>query len=34
LACFTKLRYVIIPGSVSLRKAAVDYNNYEEVKKY
>ncbi len=31
----TSIRYVIIPGSIAGgRKAAVDYRNYEEVKKY
>jgi hypothetical protein len=29
------IRYILVPGGVSTgRKAAVDYNNYEEVKKY
>jgi hypothetical protein len=27
-------RYIIIPGGVGARRAAVDYTNYEEVKKY
>lgn len=32
---FDKIRYVIIPGGVPTgRQAAVDYNNYEAVKKY
>ena len=31
----TSFRYVLVPGGVPTgRKAAVDYNNYEEVKKY
>ncbi len=30
---FTEFRYVVIPGGVNGRKAAIDYSNYEEVKK-
>lgn len=35
VASNTSIRYVIIPGAIAGgRKAAIDYNNYNEVKKY
>lgn len=34
LTGMNQYRYVIVPGVVNGRKAAIDYSNYEEVKKY